>query len=384
MLSTSRISQYSILFFVLFCRLVSAGQDIYVAGFVVDNNGRKLPDVTVIIEHEYKEYGSVKTNIDGWFEIGIPLPGRLIGEKVNVTFLKSGYQFVTRPLNIVQGMNFIDSEKLLPLLEYIAIDPVEEKNFTQVYGYVQDTRSGMPLPGATVTYKIHKSNEINKVMGIIEGEPEYYSVTASKSSGYFTISYPVFYAESNASYVHSIVFEHPDFDRFETKPKPSKDLMTITALKERIDWLIRFNLIAEKDEVGGYAPFKFEVNFRKLFEVLINTKMPDFKSIKWSLPVAIHNTRETDVSTVHFSVTKPISRKNNHANILIDGGLGIGRVEINKTDEHEFVFPHLQIGLSKYLNRPISTNTSPHVRIGLSYYQLDSDDHLFVELGIGF
>lgn len=383
MLSIKRISQYSVFFFIYFCRFVNAGQDIYIAGFVVDNRGLKLNDVTVIIEHDYKEYGSVKTNIDGWFEIGIPLPRRLVGEKIKVTFLKTGYQFVTQEPEIVEGKNFMDNVTLSPLSGYVPVEPVEEKSFKQVYGYVLDPRSGRPLPGARLTYKIHKSGETYSVLGILEGDPDYYSVTATKNNGYFTISYPVAYEASNSNYVHTMVIEHPDFDRYEVRPNTSSDLMVINKLRERIDWLIRINLIAEKDEVGGYSPVKFETNFRKLFEMMLNIKMPDFETVKWDYSVANHNTRDTDVTTLHFSVTKPIVNKYSDANILIDGGIGVGRVEINRTEEREFVFPHIKMGISKYLKRPISTNTSPHIRIGLSYYQVKNHDYFFIELGLG-
>ena len=381
---SKQIYVISIILLITFSGYVCSNQGVYIAGVVTDDNGRKLPGVIVIIEHQYKEYMSIKTNKDGWFETNIPLPESLVGKNINITYLKSGYESQQKALIVVEGLNYVSNIQLIQLPEYVSIEPKEEEYTAQVYGYVENPLSGRPQPGAMLTYKIVNIDERETLLGFEKKKIDYFNITATKNNGYFIISYPGFYFEDSKNYEHSIVVEHMDFDRFTGTVKNPNNLIVIKSLKEKIDWLVRFNLIAAKGEVGGYPPFKFETNFRKLFEILGNIKYPDFDSFKWSLPVARHNTRETDVTTIHFSGSKTITRKDHRSNILMDVGIGIALVELNKSEEHEMVFPHLQLGISKFLRRLVDTSTTPHLRLGLSFYRLNSENKIFFELGLGF
>jgi hypothetical protein len=342
----------------------------YVGGFVIDSSDTSgIDGATVIIEHHFEKLMSVESGSEGWFESNIPISAKI--KNVRIIVLKPGYKYEPVNIDLSDGMNTIKIE-LNKIGEFTPIEPQKQPRYKNYYGYVENTVSEMPLPGAVITLNVHNR----------EGKVLYQSKSTSRDSGYFTLTYPIEYWENARSYYLEYKVEHQSFDTI-TEPltqvvqsKPNE----VNKLKEKVDWLIRFGPIYG----GDFVRSKFDLNVRKVVEVVTPFVYPDFDKFKWALPVGRYSTEHNRVVTIDFEGSRIIHGKGSKK-VVLDLGLGVAKIKKkNDLDEEpEGNAPHLQVGI-RWGYWPIEREISTlHFRLGYSAYVLKGEWYHLMELEFG-
>ena len=347
--------------------------NLYVAGFVFDDQEQGVTEAEVVVEYENRKLFSLRSTEAGWFESTTPIPAEHIGKPIRLTVLKRGYRLQSKDLTLKKLDNFVvfhlKAIKDIPMISY-----KDALATGVVYGYVYHPSHDKPLTEAKAILKIDKT--------VID-------VSFSRDSGYFTLNYPIKYFGKTAT----LIIEHPKYDVYKDTIKLSQQtsIKRIFFLHDKpfeTDWLVRFGgIVLTNDKVqGGFAPFKYELNYLKLIDLLFfsDPLYDPAAAFVWTFSGVEHNTRNSKISTLQVGgVWKPGGRQQKEKYAL-DFAVGYGWMH-DRIDQTPSDTVYLQAGINRYFgkSKDVTPIASPNVRTEISAFRENDEWRLIWVVGIG-
>jgi hypothetical protein len=348
-------------------------RNLYVAGFVFDEHGEGVSGAEIVVEHKNRKLFSLRSTEAGWYESTKPVPVDYLDQVVRLTVLKRGYRLQSQNHILKTADNFVvfHLKPIVDVPNYGAKDALATGVF---YGYVSHPSQDSALSGAKATLKIDGKD---------------IDVSFSRDSGYFTLNYPIKYFNQPAT----LVVEHPRYQTYEENItlSPQTTVKKIPDLKEKtfaIDWLVRESVVlATNDTPGGFSPFKYELNYLKLMDLLFfNDELYDpTAAFVWTFSGGAYETRRSNVSYVQAGgVFKPLG-PGQKTKFSMDFSLGFAMVKDNDNRSQSKDSIHLQLGANKYFGKSKESTTmaNPHMRTEVSAIR-EHDEWRFLWLvGLG-
>lgn len=353
-------------------------QKIYIAGFILDEHGRGISEVDIIVEHKNRKIMSLRSMQGGWFEAARGLLVGKEGLKIRLVLLKAGYDYLT-VVEKISSENHIFKFTIASLPGYLPPAIHEDVPTLPLYGFIENPNSnGVGLAGSKITLLDSHRAKLTEIKN-----KKIYDVAVSRDSGFFTINYEADLRNTNKKY--RLTVDNPFYNEYsKTITLGDQDTpLIINQLSKRYfetAWFFRLGIYAPLKSSGKYYPITTHVNLVRLAELAFNYDfVKPTEGSEWSLYISNYNTEETDVGALMLGYSwKPYGLAQS-SKYVADFAVGASEIEINKESRHIYKFPHIQFGISKYRENRYQSFAAPHYRLGASIYQDNEKWNTFIE-----